>query len=79
MTKIDWRKILTLEHGVLLGIPHGDGWLVGLLLMGADCRLHLSELALVNHLLLLAPLAIEQLAAYQSLVLHLCYYGLKYN
>ena len=62
---------LTFEHSLFLSIAHADGWCVWLLLVDSDGRLDLSELALVNHLLLLAPLAIEQLRRDQTLVLHI--------
>ena len=62
---------LTLKHGFFLSIAHRDGWRVGFPLLGADGGLDLSELALVDHLLLLAPLPIEQLATDEALILHI--------
>ena len=62
---------LTLQHGVFLSVTHSDCGLIRFCLVGANRRLDVTKLALVDELLLLAPLSIEKLAAHQALVFHI--------
>ena len=63
--------VLTLKHGLFLGVAHCDSRGIWLLLVDPNGRLDFSKLALVDQLLLLAPLPVQQFAADQALVLHL--------
>ena len=68
---------LTFKDGIFFGVPHRDRGLVGLPLVRPHGRAHLSELALVDHLVTLAPLSVQQFTAHQSLILHSFYFCKK--
>ena len=65
------EEALTFEHGIFLCIAHRNRRRIWLPLLSADGRLHVTELALVDHLILFTPPAVKEFATDQSLLFHI--------